>query len=65
MPRSLPYDECPLAVHNVTALAGTPLRTTVLGRLRGPLGCTHLNDMLRTLADVPELARRLLPPAGY
>jgi hypothetical protein len=27
---------------------------------RGPLGCTHLNDMLRALADVPVLAGRLL-----
>jgi hypothetical protein len=60
--RVLPYDECPLAVRNVTALAGLPLselRTAVLGQLRGPLGCTHLNDMLRALADVPELAGQL------
>jgi hypothetical protein len=62
VPRVLPYDECPLAVRNVAALAGLPLsdaRGTVLERLRGPLGCTHLNDMLRSLADVPGLARHL------
>jgi hypothetical protein len=60
--RVLPYDECPLAVANVAALNGLPLgelRGAVLARLRGPLGCTHLNDMLRALADVPALARCL------
>ena len=65
VPRVLPYDECPLAVRNVAALAGLPmgeLRGAVLERLRGPLGCTHLNDMLRALAAVPALARHL--PVG-
>jgi hypothetical protein len=65
VPRVLPYDECPLAVGNVGVLAGLPLRDlrgAVLERLRGPLGCTHLNDMLRALADVPDLARHL--PGG-
>jgi hypothetical protein len=60
--RVLPYDECPLAVANVAALNGLPLselRGAVLQRLRGPLGCTHLNDMLRALADGPALARSL------
>jgi hypothetical protein len=60
--RVLPYDECPLAVANVAALTGLPLtglRGAVLDRLRGPLGCTHLNDMLRALADVPALAQRI------
>lgn len=61
-PRVLPFGECPGAVHNVRALAGTPLpaiRDTVLGRLRGPRGCTHLNDALRALADVPRLMEGL------
>jgi hypothetical protein len=59
VPRVLPYHECPLAVANVGALNGLPLaglRGAVLERLRGPLGCTHLNDMLRALAAVPALA---------
>ena len=66
VPRVLPYGECPLAVTHVGALTGLPLRDlrgAVLERLRGPLGCTHLNDMLRALAAVPALARQL-PSAG-
>jgi hypothetical protein len=61
--RVLPHDECPLAVGQVHALAGLPLsvlRGAVPERLRGTLGCTHLNDMLRALADVPVLAESLL-----
>jgi hypothetical protein len=64
VPRVLPYQECPLAVQNTGVLTGLPaseLRGAVLQRLAGPLGCTHLNDMLRALADVPALARRLTP----
>lgn len=67
VPRVLPYHECPLAVGNVAALAGLPLselRRAVLERLKGPLGCTHLNDMMRALADVPDLARHLPPASG-
>jgi hypothetical protein len=63
--RVLPYHECPLAVRNVAALAGVPLselRGMVLERLRGPLGCTHLNDMLRALAGVPGLVSQLSAP---
>jgi hypothetical protein len=65
VPRVLPHGECPLAVTHVGALAGVPLadlRGAVPARLRGPLGCTHLNDMMRALADVPALARQL--PGG-
>ena len=67
VPRVLPYSECPLAVRHVPALVGLPLselRTAVLQRLRGPLGCTHLNDMLRAVADVPGLVARLLDAAA-
>ena len=67
VPGVLPYGECPLAVRNVSALAGLPLselRPAVLERLRGPRGCTHLNDMLRSLADVPGLAGQLLAVTG-
>lgn len=60
--RVLPFGECPGAVGNARALAGTPLpqiRASVLAALRGPQGCTHLNDALRALADVPRLVERL------
>lgn len=60
--RVLPYTECPLATLNVDAVVGVSLaelRPTVLERLAGPRGCTHLNDMMRTLADVPALVSAL------
>ncbi len=61
-PRVLPFRECPGAVDNARGLIGTPLteiRTNVLAQLRGPAGCTHLNDALRALAEVPVLAAHL------
>ena len=61
-PRILPYRECPGATPNAQRMIGTPLRDMrlrVLRQLPGILGCTHLNDVLRSLADVPRLARRL------
>ncbi len=57
-PRTLPYPECPSAVGNVGRLVGTPLadlRHEVLDKLRRVDGCTHLNDVLRALAEVPVL----------
>lgn len=57
-PRVLPYAECPLAAGNVDRLVGTPLRElreVVLTALTGTAGCTHLNDALRALAEVPLL----------
>ncbi|TCU55732.1 DUF2889 family protein [Novosphingobium sp. PhB57] len=62
----LPFRECPGAVHNVTRLVGRNLgqvREDVLEMLRGPEGCTHLNDALRALADVPRLVEQLRQPA--
>jgi hypothetical protein len=62
-PRVLPFAECPLAVLNVDHLLGSSLRdlrTTVLERLKGTLGCTHLNDALRALAEVPILVEPLI-----
>ena len=64
-PRILPFVECPAAILNIRRLVGTPLaslRQTVLSELARTEGCTHLNDMLRSLAEVPQLALRL--PAG-
>jgi hypothetical protein len=61
-PRVLPFVECPTATANVSRLLGTPLpelRERVLAELRGTLGCTHLNDALRALAEVPALAEHL------
>ena len=62
VPRVLPFDECPSAVSNIGQLVGTPLvnmRDEVLARLKATLGCTHLNDELRALAEVPTLAAHL------
>lgn len=59
-PRVLPYRECPLAAASAQEMIGTPLmsmREEVLDRLPGIAGCTHLNDALRALAEVPLLAR--------
>lgn len=61
-PRVLPFPECPGAVRNAQGLVGSRLpeiRDNVLARLRGTQGCTHLNDALRALADVPALIERL------
>lgn len=66
-PRILPFSECPGAVHNTQRLIGSKLdaiRDTVLANLRGPQGCTHLNDALRALAEVPKLAQYLAPIAA-
>ena len=57
--RILPFGECPGAIHNTQRLLGRTLgeiREAVLEQLRGPQGCTHLNDALRALAEVPKLA---------
>lgn len=57
-PRVLPFPECPGAAQNISRLIGSEmsrLRDTVLAELKGTLGCTHLNDALRALAEVPAL----------
>lgn len=67
VPRVLPHLECPLAVSGAGRLVGTPLadlRSTVLHELRGVAGCTHLSDMLRSLADVPTLVGLLATDTG-
>ena len=61
-PRILPFPECPGAVANSQRLIGSSLadiRDEVLRQLRGPEGCTHLNDAMRALADVPVLVKQL------
>jgi hypothetical protein len=60
-PRVLPYPECPRAAGGIQKLLGAPLadlRDRVLAEFAGPAGCTHLNDALRALAEVPLLLRQ-------
>jgi len=61
-PRVLPYNECTGAAPNASWMEGTELRamrTEVLERLKSIDCCTHLNDGLRSLAEVPILAASL------
>ncbi|MFL6238371.1 MAG: DUF2889 domain-containing protein [Actinomycetes bacterium] len=61
-PRVLPWPECPAAVASALRLVGTPvddLRTRVRADFTGTSTCTHLNDMLRSLTDVPALADQI------
>ena len=61
-PHVLPYGECPAAAGHVGRMLGADvgeLRTLVGDRLSGPSSCTHLNDCVRALADVPALAAQL------
>lgn len=61
-PGTLPFKECRAAPVNADALVGVPLahlREQVLLTLRRTAGCTHLNDMLRALAEVPTLEKHL------
>jgi Protein of unknown function (DUF2889) len=58
-PRVLPYVECPAAAASAGSLAGMPvaeLRRRVRQELTGISTCTHLNDLLRSLADIGALA---------
>ncbi|MGE0795795.1 MAG: DUF2889 domain-containing protein, partial [Acidimicrobiia bacterium] len=62
-PRSLPFPtDCPFAAASTPSLAGQTvhdLRRTVPKLLPAAESCTHLNDMLRSLADVAWLAGHL------
>ncbi|MCU1401469.1 MAG: hypothetical protein JWN62_4578 [Acidimicrobiales bacterium] len=61
-PRVLPYAECPGAAANADLIVGAPLRelrAAVLDRIKGVECCTHLNDALRSLAEVPALVQSL------
>lgn len=58
----LPWTECPGALVSVVRIAGTTtddLRARVRRDFTGPATCTHLNDVLRSLADLPALAAML------
>jgi len=61
-PRILPFGYCPGAVHNIGLLVGTKvgaLRQTVIDLFAKTAGCTHLNDTMRSLAEVPQLSAAL------
>jgi len=61
-PRVLPWPECPQAAASAARIAGEPvaaLRERVLDDLTGIGTCTHLNDLLRSLADVSAMAEVL------
>lgn len=62
LPYILPFQECPGASIKAARMVGQKLsdfRDAVLDTLPATMGCTHLNDVLRALADVPALARQL------
>ena len=57
-PRVLPWVECPAAALSASRLAGLPvsgLRRHVRDTFLGTSTCTHLNDTLRSLEDIPAL----------
>lgn len=59
-PQVLPWGECPAAAASARRVSGRApheLRDVVRSELRGTSTCTHLNDLLRSLADVPALGR--------
>jgi hypothetical protein len=61
-PRTLPWPECPAAADSASRLEGQPvdgLQTFVQKHLRGTTTCTHLNDLLRSLAVVRALLAEL------
>jgi hypothetical protein len=61
-PHVLPFPECQWAAPHVNLLVGMPVagfRASVQETLAELQCCTHLNDMLRCLAEVPSLATAL------
>lgn len=59
VPRVLPYNECPFAATSVDRLVGQPadrLRDEVREYFRGVTTCTHLNSLIRAIADPVEQA---------
>ncbi|MCP4434665.1 MAG: DUF2889 domain-containing protein [Actinomycetia bacterium] len=57
--RVLPWPECPAAAASAGWAVGVPLgelRQRARGELRGVGTCTHLNDVIRALADLPHMS---------
>src|SRR5215207_1963175 len=66
-PRVLPFPECQWAPEHVVLLVGRPVqsfRADVQTTLTELQACTHLNDMLRCLTEVPALAAAIAANAG-
>ena len=62
----LPWVECPGALASAQRIVGmelSALRTRVRKEFVGRSTCTHLNDSLRSLADITALQRSLGPSA--
>lgn len=62
LPYILPYMSCPAASNAVGALAGrhiSALRDEVPVLFAREAGCTHLNDVLRSLSSLPSLTSHL------
>jgi hypothetical protein len=60
--RTLPWPECPRALGSAGRIVGervSELRPLVTTDFKGITTCTHLNDVLRSLAGVTALARGL------
>ena len=63
-PRVLPWQECPAAAQSAARITGMTLpelHSRVRRELHGTSTCTHLNDLLRSVADAEALIT-LLPP---
>ncbi|HEY6868224.1 MAG TPA: DUF2889 domain-containing protein [Novosphingobium sp.] len=61
-PRILPFSYCPAASLGIDRLVGLSvgsLRKTVIERFARTQGCTHLNDTMRSLAEVAQLIAAL------
>lgn len=61
-PNVLPWEECPGAIGSAQRVVGQPfdqLRPWVRRELTGTTTCTHLNDTLRSLADLGVLLDQL------
>jgi hypothetical protein len=62
IPRSLPGPDCSGAAASAQRVVGThagAIRDLARSALRGDTTCTHLNDQLRSLADLPALVDAL------
>jgi hypothetical protein len=67
VPRVLPWQECPGAVASAARITGmtlSQLHFRVRRELSGTSTCTHLNDLLRSVADAAGLIALLNPAAS-